>query len=1113
MNGHQHDARFESVSRANVVWGTSSCVEPEVLAAYVDRGLSLAERARVESHLASCFQCAALLAGVVRTVAESSGSTSIAGTSPGALPRIGRRSLVGALTAAAAVIAVLVVPSLRPWLERDAGLVSLVETVGNERSVVGRLTGGFSYAPLGAPSAGGQDGRAAGSDRLVLIADKIRESFGELETPSRLHALGLSQLLVGKYDDAARSLLAASREQPDNARYLSDVAVVQLERARVGLRADDLPRALAAADRATRLDPSLREAWFNRALAMTELSLTDQAKQAWTEYLARDHSSPWAGEARTRLAALSQPTPASVWPGIEQRLGGNIDATLADEAVRAQTTEARQFIETILLPAWAAAVERGTPGSRELERLRVMADAMQRVAGDALYHDVVTAIDQAEAKGGNGLRALAVAHRTYAAAAALFVEDRFQEAKPGLTAARREFADAGNPYALRAALDVAAVVSYEGRPQEAAQMHETLLAASRQGHYSNVTARLTWQRGLADFTQGRLSDAQSNYEATLAVFDEMGDVEGSAAAHSLLAALDDYIGDEEEAWRHRLIAFEGLAVSRSPRFKFAVLGSAVPSVRVTSPQTALTLQNAALETARQWGRPGPILEGLAQNASILLSLGQSEEASRNLIQARAELAKVPDPSFRKTAELRILAVESDLLRTSDPQAAVQAALKGIETLRGRGDRMRLAQLNLRLARANIASGRLDEADAALASGLKAFDEERASQSDEGRISTLDESWQLFETSVQLALKNKDYPRAFMMAERARARSLAEARRMPANRSLSDVENTVENGEAIIALNQFDDELVLWLIRHDGTTVVTRSITKHDAERLVARQRDEIRDESTRPEAAAALYNEILKPLAGSLRGVTRLVVVPDATYQDAAFAGLWDPSRRRFLVEDVTLSLAPSASAFVRSVQGPRLASGPSVPLVLSGPDPASDADARAVASVYQSAHLVTGTAATSSRFFADAPGRAIVHVAAQTAPNQAFPLLARLTLADEPGQRYSGVVLGRDIAARTFANTSLVVLAESRATNADENAGTLGVARAFLAAGVPNVLGTLPGIDDTARGNLIVGFHRQLVSGSSASQALNQLQRNVLKSNGRRLGAWCALVIYGSDR
>ena len=249
---------------------TNGCLEPEVLAAYVDRGLSLSERARVEAHLASCPPCIAQVAGVARTVAELSASRPDVVVTAEATPFVTRRALAGALATAAAVVAIVAAPSLvRPWVDRDSALVSLVERVGEQRSVLGRLTGGFPHTPLGGPSAGGQDGRAAGTDRVQLIAGKIRESVGERETPSELHALGVSQLLAGSYDDAAQSLLAASREQPANAQFLSDVAAVQLERARLGLRPDDLPRALAAADRARRLDPSLREAWFKSALAAT----------------------------------------------------------------------------------------------------------------------------------------------------------------------------------------------------------------------------------------------------------------------------------------------------------------------------------------------------------------------------------------------------------------------------------------------------------------------------------------------------------------------------------------------------------------------------------------------------------------------------------------------------------------------------------------------------------------------------------------------------------------------------------------------------------------------------------------------------------------------------
>ena len=213
----------------------------------------------------------------------------------------------------------------------------------------------------------------------------------------------------GRYDDAAQSLLAASREQPDNARYLSDVAAVQLERARLGLRPDDLPRALAAADRARRLDPSLREAWFNRALAATALSLNDQAKQAWTEYLAaRQRRRRGPPRRATRLdGVVEADSRRRRGPASKAGCSGPIDAALADEAVRAQTTEARNFIENELLPAVggggrsaAASVARARTASAHGRRVA-------RVAGDALYRDAVAAIDRAEARGGDAVARLA----------------------------------------------------------------------------------------------------------------------------------------------------------------------------------------------------------------------------------------------------------------------------------------------------------------------------------------------------------------------------------------------------------------------------------------------------------------------------------------------------------------------------------------------------------------------------------------------------------------------------------------------------------------------------------------------------------------------------------
>jgi tetratricopeptide (TPR) repeat protein len=1091
------------------------CPEPEALAAYVDRGLSLAERARVDHHLASCPQCIALLAGVVRTVADVLESTPHAEPAVELASRAAtRRTLVGVLAAAAAVLVILVTPSLvRPLLDGDMGLANL-DGVSEQRSVLGRLTGGIPHAPLVLPTAGGQVGRAADTDRILLAAAKIRESFGERETPARLHDLGLSQLLAGRLDDAAMALLAAAREQPSNARYLNDVAAVQLERARLGLRPDDLPRALASADRARRLDPSLSEAWFNRALALSALSMTADAKRAWADYLERDANSSWAGEARTRLTELSKPTGADAWLALESRLGGTIDPDLADLAVRTQTTEARTFIDTVLLADWAAAVERGESGAAELSRIQSMADALARVAGDFLYRDVVGAIERAGTRGPEAVAALASAHRAYAAAAELYSEDRFSDAAPRLTAARASLTTAGSPFADRAALDLATIAYVNGRAPTALDILKDVLTKADASGYAYHRARSTWVRGLIAFVQGRLADAQADYEQTLAAFERMGDVEQAAAAHNLLATLHHYLGDSTTAWRHRLAAFGGLASSRSPRLKHAVIASSASAIFQEHPETALALQAAAVANALVWKREAAVAEVLAQRASTLISLGRSADAARDVAEARRRIPAIADPQFRNRVDVAVLTAEADLLVVRDPEAAVAAATKAIAIVQQRRDRLRLAQLNLRLARANVAWGRIPQAQAALDDGLRAFNEERSSLNDEGRISTLDESWELFDVAVQLSLKARDYPRAFALAESARAKTLAEAKRSAQTQTLDQVQRSLAPGEAVLTLSQFKNELSVWVVTHDGTTVVQRPITRLDAARLVARQRDEIQHEAANPGASADLFNQILRPVAGELRGISKLVVVADAPYDVASFAAFWDRSRQRFLVEDFSISMAPSASLYASTTPAARAANGDnSGPLVLAGPGDAATASARMVASLYSAPVLVTGAEATREGFIASVGNRRVVHISAETAANVTHPLLSRLMLADDAGRQHSGAMLGRDIAQQAMPNTGVVVLDEVESDGRNRGEGTMTLSRAFMTAGVPAIIGTLPGAAEAASRELMVGLHRQMSSGITAEAALLNLQRDVLKSNGRRLGAWSALVLYGSER
>ncbi len=168
--------------------------------------------------------------------------------------------------------------------------------------------------------------------------------------------------------------------------------------------------------------------------------------------------------------------------------------------------------------------------------------------------------------------------------------------------------------------------------------------------YAHVGGRATWFQGLIAFAQGRLADAQANYEDTLSTFERMGDAEQVAAAHPLLASLYFYLGDSTNEWRHRIAALQGLSISRSPRFKHGLMVTAAMSVRAQSPETALSMYDVAVTNARESGREAAIVDALAQRSQTLLAVGRTSEAAADMDDARRHLrqsaGRVVPPSAR-----------------------------------------------------------------------------------------------------------------------------------------------------------------------------------------------------------------------------------------------------------------------------------------------------------------------------------------------------------------------------------------------------------------------------------------------------------------------------------
>ena len=367
-----------------------------------------------------------------------------------------------------------------------------------------------------------------------MTAGKIRESFGDLQTPSQLHALASTNCWPDGYDEAAHrcsrpraSSLITRGSSTTSPRSISNAA-------RLGLRPDDLPRAYAAADRARRLDPSLHEAWFNRALAATALSLTDQA--------------------RPRGASISSAT--ALRPGRLKPGGGWRSCRGRRRHRRGRRLKPACSARSMPIPRTTrcGANDRGSNSSRppcSSSGLRRCSTAMSGTRNSsacgrwprpcsglpAMRRDAVGVIDAAL------VRLPRWPPRAPGASPRFPQARRRKTAMPMRPGPRcsQALASSGSPFEWRAALDFGASAYYTGRARCHAHSRDTILRSQSAG-YGYLEGRAAQQQGLVAFLSGITPDARRTARKPRR-FRENGDVDQAAGAYNLLSGLYFYLGE------------------------------------------------------------------------------------------------------------------------------------------------------------------------------------------------------------------------------------------------------------------------------------------------------------------------------------------------------------------------------------------------------------------------------------------------------------------------------------------------------------------------------------------------------------------------------------------
>lgn len=967
------------------------------------------------------------------------------------------------------------------------------------RDFAPRLSGGFPWAPL----RGGDDGSA---DLSARAAEAELRQTRDIRSFGVRHALALCDLLRGNPHAAARTIEALTGERSDAAAW-NDLAAAQL----VGAVRDDDPsrlaRALVAVDAALEAAPAFPEARFNRALILETLGLRDQARQDWQSYLALDGGSAWAVEARQHLQAL--PAEESFDDHFARRYTHLLtDGAEARALARRWPQESRIAGEEEILANWGAAVLAGDAAgaSKHLGLARSIGDELLHNGGDGLLPAMVDSIEHAdEAR----RTALAQAHVHFREGRQLYRNRALKESEQTLGTAADEFARGNSAGALMARAFTAGTIFEESRVADAGEHLEPILAAL-DPRYPALRAEVLWVLGGVSLTGGRWGSCLERLAESAALFERLRESNYAAKMHDVLAYVYARIGEPEKAWRHRLIALRELGGTPSFRLHQAFDGIAQAAMADDDCPLALSFLGLDIELAKRLDNVQATIESHLDRAALKIRQQQRAAAEIDVRETRRLIDRLRDPTDRQYFDANTKALEASL--TTNPATAIALLNDPIEFHSTLGWRMHLPWLFMLRGRANRSLGDPVRAAADFEAGIRELETHRTSLTGEDRWGIFHAAEDLFGDAIALALDQGEPQRAFAYAERERARGLLDT--MSASwRPVTPAD--IPDGTVVVEYAFHENTLFVFTIGRSGVNAARQRVTRETLRRELASLNEALAsaDGTRMLESGRALHRRLLDPVEHEIAGAKRIAFVPDPRLGNLPFAALRDESGA-FLVERCALTSEPSAAVFTR-LHAPSRTTLAHTLLVVSGAEDLgvlafAGREARAVATQYADVRRLARERATAAAFAREAAAADVIHfvghsVASSGALDPGYLLL-------KGGDAGDGRLDVKRIAALRLPQTSLVVLAAC-ATAAGEirsTEGTISVARAFLAAGVPSVVATLSPIADEDAADFFPRFHQNLVRGASPAEALRQTQLEWIGRGDRSAAMWTAVQVIG---
>ncbi|HET9228772.1 MAG TPA: CHAT domain-containing protein, partial [Thermoanaerobaculia bacterium] len=323
--------------------------------------------------------------------------------------------------------------------------------------------------------------------------------------------------------------------------------------------------------------------------------------------------------------------------------------------------------------------------------------------------------------------------------------------------------------------------------------------------------------------------------------------------------------------------------------------------------------------------------------------------------------------------------------------------------------------------------------------------------------------------------------------------------------------------AVVEYGLLPDRLLIWIVTAEGIQSVERRMDRAKLEGLIESFRNEIL-RGDRPEQLSSTLHDLLIP--DLLQGKRSLCFIPDKALNQVPFAALYNRRTRRFLVEDHTITLAPS----LVYLQPDGKSSAPSSALLVADPEidrslfptlsnlKGARAEMKQVRSLFPSATFLQGEEATKAKLLDELDRVDLFIFSGHAFSHASRPSLSHLAVAPSPATGEPGVLLAKDLAGRSFEKLRLVVLSActSVGPRSARSSGITGMARPFLQAGVRSVIGSLWNIEDRSTQDFMRSFYQDVKTGISPAEALRNAQVQALSDSERRwreISSWGAFV------